>query len=628
MSQTQKKAGRSSDIDRRTFIKTVGTTVGAAGAAYAGSQTAFSPVGSANAVAVSGALVVAGVSAAVGGGLVGYSLANEPDSPDPNDVYEDQLYNAGVSVATGRSTFEEEMQVEIADKPQGESRFADSAWSEIRSAAAETIANGGTETEAQQAAQGALERATRIGVHNMVERWNTAVLGVAEHILTDVNQNVGVFTFSGTTNDVGLNTSTISGDWSEVTEYQTDDSSYTSAIVKAPLTNLPGNLSEIDGLESETEMYGIVSSDSDPHICAPTKAWGASGVKSHGKLQVTHSNYATETVLNQQLYVQCLYDINQEYNSISSDLSTYVTELYNALSQGALDASDIYAPSDIVDEFAGTDKRSRLAAELAATGASVPDEVGYEAKISHPDLQADELWVDLFPQFSGSEVPIEPGTTLASGDYDIAYIGYTSAASGEYLTQILSGDSQLQVLDLAGLENQAPVESAADTAESTGEVNLGSDPPDQVQTPGDYEDTFNLVLETESSGEYTVPVSDVTTSNGNYIIPDTTSPLSGDETLVQVRVVPVVNHQQTSEYVADPTTVDSSTVQNQLDAQSDFVDDVNNMESNSGGGFDLGLPSLFGIPGWLIAGVAGIVGYLVFVEDDGPGATVLTTSDD
>jgi len=629
MSEQKKTHGRTA-TSRRTFLKALGLVGGAGGAVHAATRTSLSPVGRSRAIGVTTGIIIGGAAAAAGVAIAKWR--SDPDSPDTSagdSALRDSLYSAGTSVADGRSTFEEEMKAQYVNSPTGQSPYANTAWSEIRAAAAQEVVNGNSQSDAEQAAQAALNAQTRIAVNNIIQKWNTGITAIMPHLVAQSkNGSVDVIK-KHSKRDGSTSSYSVSDKTSEVTPVDAaapDSASQGESIVfRYSDINLPGSPSDVEEIDSEPGILAPHSSNKfraivlgNWNIPSQGESLGSKDWKEAGT-RVEHPSFSTQTVLNAQLYSDVLGVIYTEHDSISSDLNTYVSNLVSALNQGAIEASDIYSPRDLTEQFASDDKRRRVAAELAAMGASVPADASWEAKISHPDLQAQELWVDLYPQFTNGAIDIKPDMTISSSDYSLAYIGYISAASGEYQTETLSGDSDLQVLDVAGVEGSvATTDTTADTAESSGEVNLGADPVDQIKNPGDYEDTFVLAIETAESGTFSVPVSDVQQSNGDYIIPDTASPLSGDEKLEQVRAVPVVETTQTSTYVADPTSVDSQQLQDAIQAQKDMADEIDKMSSGGGGGFfsgDLFDWDLFGIPGSIVSACAAVLGAYLWMDD-------------
>jgi hypothetical protein len=290
--------------------------------------------------------------------------------------------------------------------------------------------------------------------------------------------------------------------------------------------------------------------------------------------------------------------IHSQYDTISTQLSDYVTEMYNGLSEGYIECSEIYSARDIYQEFGTSSDQSRLAAQLMAVGGDIPDQIGYQAKISHADLSSDSLWVSLYPQFGGGDpVDIAPGVTLEASEYELAYIGYESEVDSGYETRVLSGESPLEILDVTGLDGETTDETdAASGSTGTGgsfDLNFGGDPPDPIATPGDYKG-YVIRVETTDGTTDTVPVAAPTDNgDGTYTVAAEDSDLPENTDISSAEIVPGTSHSQPVEHVDDPTNVDTDAQQALLDEQRETVDELKEALDNDGGG--IALPSLGGI---------------------------------
>ncbi len=586
-------------LNRRTMLKTLGTAAGVAAVGGTSGELGLEPVGKSDALGVTAGIIIGGAAAAAGVAVAKWA-DGDPEEPDTSgsDVLTDSIYNAGLTVSEGRSVFEEQMVNDYLNRSDNTTPYAKTAWSEIRATVAKAAVNGESTTTAEQNANDALAHVTRRSVRNIAERWNTGISALSSHLLEqskDSNVEVIYGNDSGSPYSIIYNDpANLGADFSGVDGFGNGSGSY--LIQKGTLSGLPGNPGDFDDLpDSDPELWGLTTDNGNDWWLGPSGSWGlvpSGGTFNNYLIEVRHPNYETTTVLHNSNYADVLSKIESEYNSIQSDLSTYTSNLMSAIDQGVIDPSDIYSPSDLTEQFASSPERERVAAELAAIGVEVPDDVSFEAQISHPGLAADDLWVDLYVSWvDGSAKTISAGMTITSSEYRVAYIGYTSQADGSYVTETLSGGSDLQILDVSGTSTDADVTEST-TLESDGSINLGSNPPDPVQNPGDYDVSHTLVIETETSGTFTAPVSDVTESGGDYILPATNSPLSGGETVLSVRVVKDAAQQQSSPYVADPTTVDSQQVQDLLESQSDLVDKIEKLEeaaATGGGGNGVGI---------------------------------------
>jgi hypothetical protein len=618
-------------VDRRQFLKTTAATAGAAGTVGLSTQTDVLPgiVGESDALAVAAGVVVGtAVGAAAGVAIARYtSNTSDPDG-STNSVLVDQIYQNGISVAEGRSTFEAQLKSEYLNPATGESAYANAAWSEIRSAAAEEIVNGNGTAAAETAAQEALDRQTTIAVANMADRWNTAATALLPSLITQYEESVStssgpaIAPINPSASDPRYGGTTLpAGNWSFVSDSQTSDGTYMLVKTDLSLPETVGNIPELD----KTPFVYAMPEKNEPNITtSPVDGhWGTDGSDVYNQpCRVTKQNTSNITkVLISSLYQDLMSTIENEYNNINGNISTYVSSLSSALNQGAISASDIYSPQDLVDQFSSSNKRSRVAAELAAAGASVPKDTSWQAKISHPDLQASELFVDLYLSFSGDPVDIRSSMTLSASQYDLAFIGYTSAATGDYVTETLSGNSDLQILDVEGISGTTDATgSVAGTVNSDGSLDLGSSPGSALTDPANADQRKNLKVTLGNGTVISVPPEDIVDDgDGTYSVPASALPTSGGETVSSAEAVPVVETQKTSDYVADPTSVDSQQVKNLLESQKQMVSEIQNLEDAATGGGAAGsvlggglwdwagtdIELLEGLPGGTETGIAG-----------------------
>jgi len=612
-------------LSRRSILKGAGSAAGVA-ALGVGSQTldpVADPVGGSEALAP---LVAAGL--VIAGGGAGYSLAKwksdtqDVDQSAGTSAIRDQIYQAFLTMSENRKQWRNKMRTEYINRPTGESLYARTAWSEVRAAAAEKLVNGKSTSVAINAANSGLNKATRRAATNIIRRYSTAVLSIGPHLIADNEEGINSVGYGGSN---GIGGSDPTG-WDHPSEYETSGGQQVVARSKADLPGQPSDIGESEepdiyapiggGNQSKTNLliWNINSNEewTQKSSNSNTSVWGGSGMG----LYISHPNKNNYKPLDTHLYHEVLNGvIYDEYTNISGNISTYVNNLDSGLSQGTIDPSNIYSPNDIVKQFGSSNKRSRLAAELAAAGVTVPKETSFRATISHNDLQASELTCDLYVSWDGSTAKsdrtMEP-KIIPSADYTIAYIGYDSSVNGNYITEVLSGNSDLEIISLSSVDGSSDAsDSANNTAGSNGEINLGSDPPDEIQNPGNYQSDFVVQIETDSNGTVSVPVSKVNQSGGDYVVPAADSPLSGDETLNEIKIIPKIQNIKTTDYVADPSTASGSAAQTQLELQEQIVSSISDLEdaANGGGGGGLlggGLPSLPGLTTAESAGVAGL----------------------
>jgi len=226
---------------------------------------------------------------------------------------------------------------------------------------------------------------------------------------------------------------------------------------------------------------------------------------------------------------------------------------------------------------------SETISEMVATGIPGPKDSGVELKVSHPDLSAD-FWGWLFPRFSSGAVNISAGTTIASADYDRAYFGYYDD-SGSWTETVLSGDSDLKILDTAGLDGTETVDDEnvlGAEATTNGEivVGIGPETPDAIKFPGDFSGWKIQVV--GDVNEDIQPISNVSerendAGNTEYYLPS--SGLSDGETLEEVVVQPEAEYTQAFEAESNPGNIDQQKLADAVETQQDILDSLENMDS-------------------------------------------------
>lgn len=601
-------------MTRRGLIKTVGagTAIAAVGA---GSQSGAipSPVGEARAIACGG-VCIAGVAvgAAAGGYLVADWLSGGGDI-DTEDVLEDEIYAVGNGVAEGRESFVNEIQTQFVDRSQDRTPFANAAWSEVRATTVNGVVNGDGTGEIQTAATQDVNLQESISIINMVERWNAFVDGMLEAMVLDTEEGVNNIQMDGgtwTLHPAPEGTTWVNGspDTSPIDASEINGNG--EYVVFEETVDLPAPLDDIEGRSEELTVLGIAASAdgaSDPSFIAPE--FSGTGALGNIPVEVTHSSLETITIADATIYSDALSAIESEATNIRNSLSDYVSTMHDGITEGAIDPSRIIGPQDLIDQFGASDQVSRIAAELAAVGGEVSSDQTYQATISHPDLESDELDVWLWPQFGDQDpAPIKPGTTLASADYELAYVAYPSQVDDSIETRVLSGDSDLQIIDVQGVEGESSVDEEAHGSDTSTDGRLtiwtGEDPPEPIQFPADHSDWSIHVTGAESTSTHSP--TEVQTDGDEYYLP--TTGLNDGEAVESVRLVPPVEYEDSAaQYVADPTNVspeDEVALIEQLSTTADELDEA----LGGGGGGLFGGAWPFGIVETIIIGVLGLLG--------------------
>jgi hypothetical protein len=601
---------------RDVLRRTAAVGGGAALVSVAGEEVPrLSPVGRAHALGFTGAVIV-GVAAVAGSYIV-----DGDTSVDVEKQVEDSVYQAATSVAQGRSDWVKQLDAEfIAPSDNEQTPYGRTAWQEIRTAATEEIVNGGSESDAVAAAKTALDKATSRSAVNTIERWNTGINALIEQMVYQKEEGVNALRYDGgaylKAADPGVGTPVESA-------VPSSQSSPNSMVHEIEVTGLPADVTRFDDRsEPLTALMPVYTNSNGTFVVTPVVSqWIDVGNTTNKDIIAAHSSLEDKTVMSSLKYYKTTYAIADAYDSISSSLSTYVSELYQGIQQGAIEPADILSSSDIVQEFADAPAQERLAAELLAIGAQVPQDVGYRARISHPDLQADSLWGWLFPQFSGDPVDIGPGTTLASADYDMAYFGYEGSNSGEFEKIILSGGRDLQIHDVDGVEGQEEVDTERRGAEAgvNGRVVVwsGDSPPDPIANPADNSG-WRVLVQGETNRD-TAAVADVTQDGTEYVLSTTSIPEG--ELIDYVELVPPVQYKRSHDYVADPTNPDTQATIDRLNSLREQVDELKAANEESGG---VGGGGLFGdgslldlSDSQLLGGAAAVGGGVWFLNSTG-----------
>lgn len=627
---TQTQADGGDGLTRReVFRRGAAIGAGAAATVTAGTHVAprHSPIGRARAVAP---VVAVGVVALGAGAVSGYNLAkwSNPDTEDVDleGVLEDQIYEAAMSVRDGRGDIVEQMQHEFLNPSDPQATpYGRSAWQEIRVEVARAAVNGDSQSDAQSGALEALNRQTTRSIINVTERYNTALNALVQQLVTDYEESVGVLDIGGG-QTIKNPHEPATGDW--ISPVEASETADGHMLYEVPV-DTPIDPTEIEGRDEALTTYAMAAETGGggdsvrfPHL---TTEWFSNSFASQEKaagddvvMRATHSALSTEVVVDLNLWYQVLSKIETAYNGIQSDLNDYVTNLYDAIGQGAIDPSDIIGPSEIADQFSDSGNQSRLAAELVAIGAQAPSDSSYRATISHPDLAADELECVFFPQLAdGADPTLRPGMTLSSSDYRMAYIGYENASTGEFETRTLSGDSDLEIHDLEGVEGQESVDVAdGSTAGTDGEVTVysGDSPPEPLANPESEDYQGWQIVVSGANNQYTAPVTEPEQSNGDYVL--ATTSLAEGETIESIEIVPSVEYSRSVDYVADPTTVDSEQTIARMENLRQQVDDLEAaLEEDDGGGGGPGLilpdgVNFGGSSSLLLLGGAAVLGYI------------------
>ena len=616
-------------MNRRQMIKTIGA---GAGVVALGSGAA-PPLSSTATVQATGPCVEAVTGIGWWSGLKSYPnsvaecLDNETGDVDKNELLEDQLYETGVSVAQAQENFVAEVDSNYNISNADATPFSNSAWSEIRVRVARARLEGEGESAARDRAKEALNNQLARSYINITEKWNGAIKALAEQFAYDVAEGSNVDVFSAGNNFVQEFSSGMYPDYQKETITVTVDGTDYGVIgvldIDGLMDNFPISTDAIDERDEKLELYTINVGD-PPRAILPYNdgqnyeeidffsTYSDDGDYSgYNAIEAEHSSNPTETVVNTQVYYTALDQIETAYNNIDSNLTDYVSTLYDSFEEGALDPSTLLSPQDLYDNFANSSEQQRTTAELLAVGAAHPgDNVSFKAKVSHTDLQDPPQWGVLYPMFADGveEKAIEGGITIPAADYKMAYLGFTAADTDEWTVRLLSGDSDLEILETENVDDDITSDREDQTAGTNGEVLVwdtaskddgGHGPaPDPLKYPNDHGDWYIEVRGAENLSQHAMTAPSIQEGdNGQDLYVLDSTALNKGELIESIAIKQSANYTQTTQYVSDPTVIDSEKLETRLQAYEDLADAIEKLKSGvTGGGiFDGDLPSLPGL---------------------------------
>lgn len=602
-------------MNRRQLIKTVGAAgvlaaVGS-GAVGNGPHSLTRPAAAAGGeclVSLTGGAFYTGLSGVAD--CLPWTSSDEVDSSDNTETFVYQIANTIDGDRTGPDGPRTELQRDYIDQSQGQSAYAEAAGSEVVSTAAIKTFEGESDS-AESAAQTALNKQTTRALLRIVETWNNAVLRLAESgaLVEDFEEDVHILKDSSYDNH--LKPVPISDDSFTGVEGTSPEGSdgYMLYRKSVPDSQLPYPPQELEGRDKPMEMVGYCTTISDDGIVFPlggqTQAWGISisitdsiTIEDDFNIYADPSGYEKVIPLDGRLLSDVVEDIKAEYDSIQSDLSSVVSSTVQGLEQGTIDPSAVLTGDDLLSQYDPNNKRSALHREAIAMGMDMPGDPRFQAKVSHPDLEADSLWGDLVLRLAdGVDVSVTGPTTIPSTDYNHALIGYTGAATGEYQYQSLSGSSDLEILEI---ETQDQVVAEVQkTVGSGGTVVLAPAESDSTPEPlsnSDPEfDKWGVNLYAADGSSWAGTVGDAYVEDGDWKIDST---LTEGLTVERITYTPNSTFENTSLWTPGSASYDVETAETTIDLRRKINDEIEEAFSGlniGGGGFFDGLPSFPGL---------------------------------
>ena len=367
------------------------------------------------------------------------------------DSAQQSTWETITSLTGGRESFVDGLKYEYGlgrDVATIQTAHGSSMFSAVEAQIARSRVDGDTESEAETAARSELSKDAATSIWNNIARWNDFYSSAAEVILYSITSDgvVSPETGSFTT----LSNSRTDANSDNVEPIVTDDSGNIyvwSDPLSGPNVNLPDwmDLSQIEDKDVSTSDLHVIRFAIDQTVVDIINGTGVGT-----KLIAEHPDHGTQTVADPQLYADLVSTTMTLRDSLSADMTTIVSEIYQQFDIGEKDPSDIISNQELLQQFdSGGDLTEQSAvAALAARGYAVPDDLENQVTISHNDLEGETtgwLFVD-----ATSEIVVGSETTISAADYQTSHIVYESEVDGSIQTQSLSGDYPLEIVEYSG----------------------------------------------------------------------------------------------------------------------------------------------------------------------------------
>jgi hypothetical protein len=476
------------DVTRRELLKT-GAGAGAAGAVLAVGGTPLSPTQDTEAIPI--VVPVAGaIFAAAAGAYVESKFGVFSDNVDPdkiaNQAQANEIHGRAQAIEGQRASIRNDIKSNYVDPKPDQTQFADFAWQESETAAAEAVANN-NKASAKTEALNALDKRYTMAVYTAVQRWNRVWIGgenadgLLGALVADKSVNNSQFGIIGNAvyfeprpkaSDPMNGSSRLSVlDDSELQapdKYPDGDGNgnYIMAKYEVSSTAPPANLGNVEGIQKMEIFYPLVerpitganniqyiygpnpNNNDIPQWLPETSVRGISG----DSISVTHPSRQTATPLNAGLFSKYFQSLKKTYDTLSNQIPGYVENTFvPAIETGEIDPSNYLSGQQIIEDFSSATGLKRVVAEAIALGYNAPEQMDTQVKINHPDL-ATERWGNLFLRTAtGTDPPtVQEGGSILAEDYQSALFAYTTADTSRLQTKILSGTGTIQILKVEG----------------------------------------------------------------------------------------------------------------------------------------------------------------------------------
>lgn len=527
-------------------------------------------------------------------------------------------WEIATSVSKGRETFVEEIRHEygIGQSVDAlQTSHGAAMWSAFETSVARSRVDGDTESAATEAARADLNKYAATSVWNNIDRWNsfwTAISTAVDKSITGegvITPSNGSFTALEDSSQTAIDSSAVEPlVTADNKTYVWADKLSGSNVDLPSWLDLTAVAENSDATAEDLYVTRYVVDGSVVDILDPASATG--------QINAAHPDYGTQTLADTGLYGTLVDTTRQLRNNLSADLATTVGAIYEQFDTGQKSPSDIISAQGMLQEFdagSGSLSEQSAVAGLVARGYAMPSDMETPATVNHADLEGETtgwLFVD-----TDKQLALTSRLTVSASDYEMAYIVYESAVDGSTQTAMLSGESDLEVVEYTGTTRTSLEFADPDPDETNGRA---------IYILEDHED---LAPESNLAVEFVGPDGKEVVDTGELNTDiDSTDPDGAqywylvDETIVGAPLEAVnlldglTIESRTTSYVSDPTnpTDTNARVDRMQEAWQTIREQLESLGGGGGGGGSgLGLGS--------IAALIGGGGVLAYILTGGSG---------
>lgn len=439
-------------VSRRGFLRAaaVGTGAAAVGTGGIATQTqraAASPLY--NTISGIGPITVTSV-------VTGFLFGGDGEKPTAEEVNNTAVaqstWEISTSVTKGRETFVEELKHEygIGESVDTLSTSHGAAmWSAVETAVARSRVDGDTETAAEQDARADLNKYAATSVWNNIDRWNSFWAAMATAVAKSISDAGVVTPTNGSFTALEDSSQTAIDPAAVEPLVEIDGSTYVWADkLGGPNVSLPSwlDLTAVAGENSDVNAEDLYVT----RYCVDGNVVDILDPATSATIDAVHPDYGTQTLADAGFYATLVDTTRTLRNDLSAGLADTVSAIYQQFDIGEKSPADIISSQGMMQEFHSGDQLTEqsAAAALVSRGYALPSDVTNPVTVNHPDLEGETtglLFVD-----ATRTLKLTGGTTVPASDYEMAYVVYDSAVDGATKTAMLSGTSDLQIIDYSG----------------------------------------------------------------------------------------------------------------------------------------------------------------------------------